>query len=91
MRGIDNRKLNSNTKPQSIGAQVTWGVRFSTMNEVNNFLEKLCNEVCERLKENNLLGKCIIINLKQKSANAPEATKYLGHGQCDNHSYEYNI
>lgn len=87
VRGIDNRKLNYDKNPQSIGAQVTWGIRFNNENDVNDFLKKLCNEVCERLKENDVLGKCITLNLKQKSQNAPEATKFMGHGQCDNRRY----
>ena len=48
-RGIDARKWEARPVRKSVGAQVTWGVRFDNEAQVMRFVEQLAEEVAARL------------------------------------------
>eukprot|EP01138_Halocafeteria_seosinensis_P005842 gb/GECG01005971.1/.p1 GENE.gb/GECG01005971.1/~~gb/GECG01005971.1/.p1 ORF type:complete len:1116 (+),score=169.62 gb/GECG01005971.1/:1-3348(+) len=51
-RGDDmDQPLQQMENRKSVGADINWGVRFSTEEEVSSFLERLCDETLGRLKE----------------------------------------
>lgn len=67
------------------GAEVNWGLRFTTTEEVEAFLTQLSHEVYERMERAQVVGKTLTLKVKKRKANAPYATvKFLGHGVCDN-------
>jgi len=84
--GIDARVWVSRPPRKSVGAQVTWGVRFDEASEVVAFCEKLVGEVSARAKKLGVKGKCVTLKVLRAVANVPEG-KYVkgnvGHGVCD--------
>ncbi len=47
---------------KSVGTQISWGVRFSELAQVQRFLDDMAREIQKRMKEVNARGKRI--NLK---------------------------
>ena len=82
--GIDNRVL-ENKNRQSIGADINWGIRFQTNNEIIKFLQLFCIEVYKRIKNFNFISKNIILNIKKKDY-IGEPGKFLGCGRCIDYS-----
>jgi DNA repair protein REV1 len=96
-RGEDSRQLIPFAERKSIGnspfccflttpgAEVNWGLRFTTTGEVERFLTQLSHEVHERMERAEVAGKTLTLKVKKRKANVPYATvKFLGHGDCDN-------
>ncbi|XP_043252176.1 DNA repair protein REV1 isoform X2 [Colletes gigas] len=83
-RGIDNSKLNLEHVRKSVSAEVNYGIRFESNKDAIDFLKKLSEEVCNRLKNINARGRCITLKLLVRSKEAPkESAKFMGHGLCD--------
>jgi DNA repair protein REV1 len=82
-RGIDKSPVEPDKPPQTIGAQITWGVRFQNATQVQVFVAKLANEVAARLAEARLAGRSICVKLKRRRPDAGPPHKHLGHGPCD--------
>lgn len=81
--GIDRRPWDSGLpKRRSVGAQVSWGVRFNGDDEAYRFLDKLCGEVVNRLESASLKGRTVSFQLMRQVKNAPEHARKgsLGHG-----------
>ncbi|KAI8377857.1 uncharacterized protein BYT42DRAFT_359890 [Radiomyces spectabilis] len=85
-RGIDDRPLITNQPRQSVSAEVNWGVRFETDQQAKSFLIGLSEEVSNRLRNIDRRGKSITLKLLRRRADAGEAEKYLGCGECDSYS-----
>eukprot|EP00611_Tribonema_gayanum_P019309 TRINITY_DN3321_c3_g1_i2.p1 TRINITY_DN3321_c3_g1~~TRINITY_DN3321_c3_g1_i2.p1 ORF type:complete len:949 (+),score=282.51 TRINITY_DN3321_c3_g1_i2:429-2849(+) len=84
--GEDTRPVVPYTPRKSLGAEVSWGVRFDDQAGANEFLTKLSGEVAVRLKDQGCKGRTITLSLKRQRQGAPEPAKHLGHGICDNFS-----
>lgn len=69
---------------RSVGAEVNWGVRFESEGDAAKFLQTVAEEVAGRLREAGLRGRTLTLKIKRRKAGAPEASKFLGHGICDN-------
>lgn len=83
-RGIDNSKLNMEHVRKSISAEVNYGIRFENYLDAENFLRKLSDEICTRLRNANAKGRCVTLKLMVRAKDAPkEAVKFMGHGLCD--------
>ncbi|GBG28679.1 DNA repair protein REV1 [Hondaea fermentalgiana] len=89
-RGIDNRPWvpNGIKERQTIGTQISWGVRMETTKEVITFLEGLCEELVERISRSEKAGlgaKRISITLwkAKPDANPNHRKGSLGHGECN--------
>uniref|UniRef100_A0A6A7FQN7 DNA repair protein REV1 n=1 Tax=Hirondellea gigas TaxID=1518452 RepID=A0A6A7FQN7_9CRUS len=84
-RGVDDRPLNSHHVRKSVSAEVNYGIRFSSHDDIEQFLKELCVEVSQRLRSIEVQGRLITLKLKVRSKEAPvETAKYMGHGVCDN-------
>ncbi|XP_012282533.1 DNA repair protein REV1 isoform X2 [Orussus abietinus] len=82
-RGIDVSKLNLEHVRKSVSAEVNYGIRFKGANDAEEFLKKLSQEVCTRLKKVNATGRCITLKLMVRAKEAPvETPKFMGHGLC---------
>ncbi|KAF2354219.1 BRCT domain [Trinorchestia longiramus] len=83
--GIDDRPINSYHVRKSVSAEVNYGIRFQTELDARDFLRQLCEEVSNRLKAIDLIGRCLCLKLKIRCKDAPrETAKFMGHGVCDN-------
>ncbi len=87
--GNDETKFLSNSfKPrQSISTQISWGVRMENREEVEEFLNELCNELSKRLKSViglNMGATHVTLTIWKtiRKANPTKSKGYLGHGQC---------
>lgn len=85
-RGIDERQLELDASRKSIGVDINWAIRFETLEQVYEFLDKLGHALGKKMVEECILGKTITLKLKQRREGVGEATKYLGHGVCDDKS-----
>ena len=84
-RGIDARAWEARPPRKSVGAQVTWGVRFAEAAEAVAFVEKLCAEVSERMRRLKVKGRTLTLKILRAVANAPATHMKgsIGHGVCD--------
>ena len=84
-KGVDRRAWEARPPRRSVGAQVTWGVRFVEAAEAVAFVEKLAVEVSERMRRLKTKGKTLTLKVLRAVANAPD--RYMkgsiGHGVCD--------
>lgn len=49
LQGQDDRQLKSEKKRQSVGSEVSWGVRFASAGQMKRFVDELAGEVWRRL------------------------------------------
>ncbi|TMW43743.1 hypothetical protein DOY81_011179 [Sarcophaga bullata] len=83
-RGIDQRVLTYSQIRKSVSAEVNYGIRFKTYEELEIFLKQLCQEVHTRLSDIKRKTKCVTLKLMVRAKEAPvEASKFMGHGVCD--------
>ena len=84
-KGIDTRAWEARPPRRSVGAQVTWGVRFVEPAEAAAFIEKLAAEVSDRMRKLKLRGRTVTLKVLRAVANAPEQLMKgcIGHGVCD--------
>ncbi|KAK3929278.1 DNA repair protein Rev1 [Frankliniella fusca] len=83
-RGLDDRPLNFDHQRKSVSAEVNYGIRFKTEQEVDSFVHQLSVEVQTRLAEAKVKGCCITLKLLIRAKDAPtETAKFMGHGVCD--------
>ncbi|XP_061388767.1 DNA repair protein Rev1 [Musca vetustissima] len=83
-RGQDQRGLTYGQIRKSVSAEVNYGIRFKTYDELETFLKQLCEEVHQRLLNIKRKTKCITLKLMVRAKEAPvETSKFMGHGVCD--------
>eukprot|EP00092_Neocalanus_flemingeri_P019536 GFUD01021166.1.p1 GENE.GFUD01021166.1~~GFUD01021166.1.p1 ORF type:complete len:1198 (-),score=318.87 GFUD01021166.1:3570-7163(-) len=84
-RGKDDRKLELEHVRKTVSAEVNYGIRFTSWEDAEKFLEQLSGEVSNRMGKIRMLGRCVTLKLMVRAENAPEETaKFNGHGVCDN-------
>jgi len=84
-RGKDDRKLDLEHVRKTVSAEVNYGIRFTTWEEADQFLDQLSEEVSKRLSRLQLVGRSVTLKLMVRADDAPEETaKFNGHGVCDN-------
>ena len=69
-------------KKDSIGVQMSWGVRLTSIPHVHIFFRCLASELCLRASKAKVRGRLLTLKLWIKSDGAPEARKHMGHGIC---------
>ncbi len=72
----------SGLKQDSIGVQMSWGVRLTSIPHVHIFFRCLAVELCSRAAKTNVRGTLLTLKLWIKSDGAPEPKKHMGHGIC---------
>ncbi|KIN04657.1 hypothetical protein OIDMADRAFT_156819 [Oidiodendron maius Zn] len=86
-RGIDKSELGEQAVRKSVSAEVSWGIRFISQAEAEDFVQNLCVELQRRLMEQKVKGKQLTIKIMKKAADAPlNPPKHLGHGKCDTYT-----
>jgi DNA repair protein REV1 len=70
------------SRTDSIGVQMSWGVRLVSIPHVHIFFRCLAAELCSRAAKANLRGSMLTLKLWIRSEGAPEAAKHMGHGVC---------
>jgi hypothetical protein len=70
---------------KSVGAQVTWGVRFDDEAQLMRFVQQLAGEVSARLRAARVKARSVQVTLLRAVRNAPDSARkgHLGHGICD--------
>ncbi|KAF8424890.1 DNA damage repair protein Mus42 [Tirmania nivea] len=82
--GIDHAEVGNVPERKSVGADVSWGVRFETQAQAEEFLHNLVVELHRRLVEAKVKGKQVTVKIMKRAKDAPIVTpKFLGHGECD--------
>ncbi|PJF17322.1 hypothetical protein PSACC_02828, partial [Paramicrosporidium saccamoebae] len=82
-RGIDNRLISESKPRQSVGADITWGVRFETRDQLYDFVNRLSVHVFSKLEVARLVSYKVQFRLLRRTPGAGEPIKRLGHGECD--------
>ena len=71
-RGVDDRPITFIQERKSVSAEVNYGIRFNSLDEVEKFLSQLSDEVALRLtKIGNSKGKQITLKVMVRAENAP--------------------
>ncbi|KIY51229.1 DNA repair protein [Fistulina hepatica ATCC 64428] len=84
IRGVDNRKLESDKPRKSVSCDINYGIRFETSDQAEVFIRRMASEVARRLREVSMLGRSITLKVMKRDPTAPEEPpKFMGHGACD--------
>ncbi|RPB20129.1 DNA repair protein [Terfezia boudieri ATCC MYA-4762] len=82
--GIDHAEVGDVPERKSVGVDVSWGVRFETQAQAEEFLHNLAGELHRRLVEANVKARQVTVKIMKRAKDAPiVAPKFLGHGECD--------
>ncbi|KAJ1972517.1 deoxycytidyl transferase [Dimargaris xerosporica] len=84
-------RTKSSSTRQSIGTEVGWGVRLETQTEVDAFVERLCQEVAQRMTRAEVRGQMVTLKLKKRRFTDAEPAKFMGHGICDTLTKSLNL
>lgn len=83
-RGIDRVEVGEQVTRKSVSAEVNWGIRFVTFEQVDEFVQSLCDELHNRLMTEKVKGRQLTMKVMRRAADAPlDPPKHLGHGKCD--------
>ncbi|XP_055946047.1 DNA repair protein REV1-like isoform X2 [Argiope bruennichi] len=83
-RGKDDRIVKYFKDRKSVSAEINYGIRFETEEDIYNFINELSIEVQNRIRKLNSKGKLVTLKLMVRKSDAPvETAKYMGHGICD--------
>jgi DNA repair protein REV1 len=72
----------SGLKQDSIGVQMSWGVRLTSIPHLHIFFRCLAVELISRAAKAKVQGYLLTLKLWIKSDGAPEPKKHMGHGIC---------
>ncbi|KAJ2482342.1 deoxycytidyl transferase [Coemansia sp. RSA 2131] len=90
-QGTDDRALESDKLRQAFGADIGWGVRFSTQSEADNFVARMAAEVCQAMVAAGRVGSLVTLKIKKRQENQGKPAKFLGHGICDSFSKSMSL
>ena len=83
-RGIDRTEVGDQVVRKSVSAEVNWGVRFETQEQVEEFMVSLSGELSRRLMKEGVKGRNLTMKVMRRAKDAPlDPPKHLGHGKCD--------
>jgi len=83
-RGIDRTEIGDQPVRKSVSAEVSWGIRFISQEEAEEFVMNLCKELERRLLNEQVRGKNLTMKIMRRCLDAPlDPAKHLGHGKCD--------
>lgn len=86
-RGVDRMEVGDQVVRKSVSAEVNWGVRFETQEQVDEFIESLCGELHKRLVNEGVRGRQFTMKIMRRAPDAPlDPPKHLGHGKCDTYN-----
>ncbi|THH06773.1 hypothetical protein EW146_g9508 [Bondarzewia mesenterica] len=83
IRGIDERKLESDKPRKSVSCEINYGIRFEDNDQAETFVFQMAEEVMRRLKNVNMKGRSLTLKIMKRDPSAPiEPPKFMGHGFC---------
>ncbi|KAI0046939.1 DNA repair protein [Auriscalpium vulgare] len=83
IRGVDERKLESDKPRKSVSCEINYGIRFENNEQAEAFLHQMAEEVTRRLNSVSMKGKSLTLKVMKRDPAAPmEPPKFLGHGRC---------
>ena len=68
--GLDDSPVTVFKERKSCGAEVNWGLRFESAKDVESFVQKLCGEVADRLRDAGFRGRTVTVKLMRRSSSA---------------------
>ncbi|KAH9484056.1 DNA repair protein rev1 [Psilocybe cubensis] len=84
IRGVDDKKLESDKPRKSVSCEINYGIRFENNEQAESFIRQMATEVKKRLDAINMVGRSITLKIMKRDPTAPvEPPKFLGHGACD--------
>ncbi|KAG5339750.1 hypothetical protein C0989_003867 [Termitomyces sp. Mn162] len=84
LRGIDEKKLESDKPRKSVSCDINYGIRFENGEQAEAFIYQMSKEVAKRLDDIGMVGRSITLKIMKRDPTAPvEPPKFLGHGACD--------
>ncbi|GLB35539.1 putative impB/mucB/samB family protein [Lyophyllum shimeji] len=92
LRGIDDKKLESDKPRKSVSCDINYGIRFENAEQAEAFIYQMATEVARRLDDIGMVGRSITLKIMKRAPNAPvEAPKFMGHGQCDLYNKQISL
>ncbi|KAH6919232.1 hypothetical protein BKA70DRAFT_1088545 [Coprinopsis sp. MPI-PUGE-AT-0042] len=87
LRGVDDRKLESDKPRKSVSCEINYGIRFETNDQAEDFIHQMAKEVKKRLDAVGVVGRSLTLKVMKRDPKAPvEPPKFLGHGKCETFS-----
>ncbi|KAG1819758.1 uncharacterized protein BJ212DRAFT_1446112 [Suillus subaureus] len=87
IRGIDERKLESDKPRKSVSCDINYGIRFENDDQAKAFIHRMAEEVSRRLNAINMCGRSLTLKIMKRDPSAPiEGPKFMGHGICETFS-----
>ncbi|KAG8217171.1 hypothetical protein J3R82DRAFT_5252 [Butyriboletus roseoflavus] len=84
LRGIDDRKLESDKPRKSVSCDINYGIRFENNEQAKEFVYRMAEEVARRLDSTSMRGRLLSLKILKRDPSAPkEAPKFMGHGLCE--------
>ncbi|KAG5650978.1 hypothetical protein H0H81_010325 [Sphagnurus paluster] len=92
LRGIDDRKLESDKPRKSVSCEINYGIRFEDGQQAEAFIYQMSKEVAKRLDDIGMVGQSITLKIMKRDPKAPvEPPKFLGHGACDLYNKQISL
>ncbi|KAG5641801.1 hypothetical protein DXG03_004167 [Asterophora parasitica] len=92
LRGIDDKKLESDKPRKSVSCEINYGIRFESSEQAELFIYQMAKEVAKRLDDIGMLGRSITLKIMKRDPTAPvEPPKFLGHGACDLYNKQISL
>ncbi|KAG2107956.1 uncharacterized protein F5147DRAFT_577321 [Suillus discolor] len=87
IRGIDERKLESDKPRKSVSCDINYGIRFENDGQAKAFIYQMAEEVSRRLNAIDMCGRSLTLKIMKRDPSAPvEGPKFMGHGICETFS-----
>ncbi|KAH7928136.1 DNA repair protein [Leucogyrophana mollusca] len=84
MRGIDERRLESDKPRKSVSCDINYGIRFENNEQAEAFIFQMAEEVSRRLNNVDMRGRSLTLKIMKRDPSAPvEPPKFMGHGICE--------
>ena len=83
-RGIDRTLVAEQSARKSVSVDINWGVRFTKMEQTEDFVRKMSGELERRMVAAEVKGTHLTMKIMRRAMDAPMMPpKHLGHGKCD--------
>ncbi|KAF9009538.1 hypothetical protein BDQ17DRAFT_1421710 [Cyathus striatus] len=84
IRGIDDKKIESDKPRKSVSCDINYGIRFENNEQAEAFMYQMAVEIKRRLDAIDMVGRSLTLKIMKRDPAAPvEPPKFMGHGACD--------
>lgn len=83
--GKDDTVVGEISQRKLVSIEINWGIRLDTREEVADYIRRVSEELCRKLKDVGFVSaQHILVKVMRRSKTAPiDPPKFLGHGPCD--------